>query len=145
MLLLFLASCYPYPETVVYKNDLDIVVTHFNDSTDFSAINTYILVDSVTLLDDGGAVESDDPFYENEFDEVILDEIRTQLDALGYTEVFDERDADVGIVATGLRVLNLEVVSSPGWWWSYPGYGWWWDSWYGSSYPYYGGGFPSLV
>jgi len=136
LLIMVAAGCYPYPETEVYERDLDIVITNFNDSTDFQAISTYILVDSVAVLTEDGAVGSDDPFYERGYDQVVLDEMRTQLNALGYTEVFESRNADVGVVATGLRVVNTEIVSVPGWWWGYPGYGYWWDSWYG--YPYSG-------
>ena len=140
ILFLFLVGCYPYPDTQVVESDLDIVVTHFNDSTDFTTISTYILVDSIAILSEDD-IQSDDPFYENELDEVVLDEIRAQMNALGYTEVFQSFSADVGIVATGLRVENTGVISTPGWWWGYPGYGYWYDPWYGSPYPYYGGGY----
>lgn len=139
-LMIVVGGCYRYPEADIYLTDLDIVVTHYRESVDFSEFSSYILVDSVVIFDDEGEVDSDDPFYINGYDQVILDEIRTQLGNLGYVSEEDPRRADVGVVATALRVLNEGIIYSPGWWYGYPGYGWWYGGWYGSPYPGYGYG-----
>jgi len=139
-LMIILGGCYPYPSEEIYLTDLDIVVTQYKEEVDFSKFTTYILVDSVVILGDDGEVGSDDPFYTNGYDQLILDEIRTQLDNYGYVSEDDPRRADVGVVASALRVLNEGVILSPGWWYGYPGYGYWYGGWYGGGYPGYGYG-----
>ena len=139
LICLIISGCYPYPAVEITDTDLDIAITQYRDSVDFDGYNTYIIIDSVTIISDAGEPGNDDPFYENEFDEVIVDEIRSQMDALGYVEVFQVRNADVGLVATLLRSEN-ENINTPGWWWGYQGFAWWWQAWFGTPYPYDGQG-----
>lgn len=131
--LLVLAGCYPYPDNNAIREDLDIAVTAFKDSVDFSAYRTYVLYDSVQLIvDEGETVNPDDPFYANGIDQVILNEIEKQMDALGYTRV-TILSADLLVSATALRVKNVNSTGFPGWWWGFPGYG----------VPGFGGGAPA--
>lgn len=122
----FTGGCYPYPETSVVKSDLDIVISNYNDKVDFSQYKTYVLFDSVALIieEDEGA-DSDDPFYQNGYDQYILDEIKNQMEALGYTRKNVDAFPDLGVAATAFRIVNVEITSIPGWWWGFPGYGWW--------------------
>jgi len=138
-------GCYPYPNTDIAKSDLDIVITNFQDDIDFTAYRTYVLYDSVPLIigEDEGA-GSNDPFYQNGYDQEILNEIEKQMDDLGYTRIQSAQFPDLGIAATAFRILNVEITSAPGWWWGYPGYGWWGGGynpgyipgWYNSFYTY---------
>ena len=80
----FMGGCYPYPETNVVKSDLDIVITNFNDKVDFSQYKTYVLCDSVALIiEKGEGADNDDLFYQKRFDQIILDEIEIQMEAIG--------------------------------------------------------------
>lgn len=122
----FMGGCYPYPETNVVKSDLDIVITNFNDKVDFSQYKTYVLYDSVALIiEKGEGADNDDLFYQNGFDQIILDEIEIQMEALGYIRRNVDAFPDLGVAATAFRVNNVEITSVSGWWWGFPGYGWW--------------------
>ena len=136
LLLVISAGCYPYPDNNAIREDLDIVITSYQDSVDFTQYKTYYLYDSVHLLvDPGETVGSDDPFYNNGIDQVILNEIEVQMDALGYKRIDLFAFPDIGVSATALRVETVSYTSVPGWWWVYPGYG--------GGFPGYSGGSPT--
>ncbi len=122
----FMGGCYPYPETNLAKSDLDIVITNYNGEVDFTQYKTYVLYDSVALIiDKDEGAGSDDTFYTNGFDQLILAEIEKQMDALGYIRKNADAFPDLGVAATAFRIENVEITSIPGWWWGFPGYGWW--------------------
>ena len=124
ILLVVMAGCYPYPDNNAIREDLDIVVTAFQDSIDFTSYKKYYLYDSVKLLvDESETVDPDDPFYSSGLDQVILNEIETQMNDLGYQRVDFFAFPDIGVEATALRVNNVANTGGAGWWWGYPGYG----------------------
>ena len=130
-----LYSCYPFPEEARAKSDLDTVISNFKEDVDFTSFTRYVLYDSVAVLsNDGEDVGPDDPFYTTGLDSLILAEVEAQMNALGYMRVNANQGPQIGVVATALSATNT-VVTSPGWWWSYPGYGWWWQ---GGGYPFLG-------
>lgn len=138
MLVLPLAACRKEPD--MGKTDGGYMVyTAYDTSADFSSFNTFVVADSMLVMDSGRYS------YVRETDSrtvrTILDEYRAQMTALGYQEVDSRADADLG-----LQVSYIEdtqhfvdfVPSDPYWWWGYPGY-WspsWWGGYYGSWAPY---------
>jgi hypothetical protein len=135
LVVLLMAGCYPYPDNNAIKEDLDIAVTAFQDSIDFTSYRKYYLYDSVNLLvNEGETVGPDDPFFANGLDQIILNEIEVQMKALGYQRVDYFAFPEIGVVATALRVDNVGTTGVPGWWWGYPGYG--------AGYPGFSGGSP---
>jgi len=114
---LTLSACYNSSEDV-YIEDLDIVVTTFDDTYDFSGAQTFHLQDTVMQL---GLGHEDDP-QEGVFDNLILSETRQNLLALGYVEELDpiNNPVDLVVIVQSIVVNFTSVISPP----YYPGYPW---------------------
>ncbi|MCK4511917.1 DUF4136 domain-containing protein, partial [bacterium] len=97
--------------------DFDVIVTLYDDF-DFGAIRTYAMPDTVAHPGDdkGGSGRSRD---EGIYDQLILDELAANLEAIGY--VREENPED-----NGADVVVLAGVTSTEWevWFSYPWYDW---------------------
>ena len=102
--------------------DYGLVLTAYNDEADFQVNRTYALPDSVEVL----PPEDDSGEADHTFDILILQEIESQMDALGYTL---EPDPDTNVpdlyiaVAQSTRDVFNYWSYYPGWYWG-PGYGW---------------------
>ena len=133
-----LTSCYNDSEDLNVE-DLDIVVTAFDDTYNFNTIQTFVLPDSVVRITGDGTGNDDD---EGEFDELILDRVRQNLLDLGYAEEPDpENNASDVVVVVQTLVVDNYVISDPYFFWDYwgwypwfPGYGY--GPGYGWYYPY---------
>ena len=134
-----LLSCYNSSEDI-FLEDLDIVVTSYDESYDFGQARTFILPDSVVRITGEGDDPSDDDG--GQFDELILDRIRQNLLDLGYTEESDpENNASDLVVVVQTLVVDNYVITDPYFFWDYwgwypwfPGYGY--GPGYGWYYPY---------
>ncbi len=103
--------------------DFDVIVTLYDDEADFGAIQTYAMPDTVAYLGDdrGGSGRSRD---EGIYDQLILDELAANLEAIGYVREEDPENngADV-VVLAGVTSTEWEVwVSNPWYDWGYWGY-----------------------
>ncbi|HET6350005.1 MAG TPA: DUF4136 domain-containing protein [Candidatus Krumholzibacteria bacterium] len=127
--IVLLISCYPGDPLTV--SETDAVVTLFDKNTDFSTKLTYAMPDTVMhLVGEGG---KDD--VSRAYDQLILTQIHSNLDKLGFTRVSDPNTADV-------QVYTAAVVQD---YVGYAYYGWYWDYWYGYPpgwgwYPWYPSG-----
>ncbi len=83
---LVLAGCYPKEEGSA--GEFDIVITAFDSTYDFSNISTYFMADTVIAITDPDNPENNFT-YGHGYDSVILSEMATQLNSLGYQRVFD--------------------------------------------------------
>ena len=119
-----LQSCYPYDDIDV--NEADVVATFYDDGTDFSALVTYSMPDSVFELDSNGDIVPADISAANE--QQILNSINNNLEDLGFQAVPNANSADV--------VVEALVTSST--WVSGGCYG----GYYSYYYPYYGWCYP---
>lgn len=137
LLPLLLAGC--YPEQPEYINEYDLVYTNYAPEFDFQAPNTYALPDSVVILGTGDPENGElptmvDPFFGNR----ILAQIRANMSAYGWSEVSDPDSADVVLLPSAVKTLNIDAYYYYGgyWGWYYPywGYGW-----------YYPGYFPTYT
>ena len=121
-LILLVSGCYPGgPEFV---DQLDLVYTDYDETYNFGSLQTYALPDGVIEIDDE---ESNDPpeFIDELFGDAILDRIRQNMNALGYTEVDEDvEDPDVFILASAMKTTNL-------YYWYDPCYWCWWGPWWG--------------
>lgn len=123
-----------YPETPDYINEYDLVYTDYSPDFDFKAQNTYALPDSVVIIDgdlaEGELPSKVDPFYGDQ----ILSEIRANMNNYGWTEVEDADSADVVILPSAIKTLNVDAYYYYGgyWGWYYPyyGYGWYYPGYY---------------
>jgi hypothetical protein len=87
-------SCYP-GEELTYE-DTDIVATFYENETNFAALLTYAMPDSVFHISDSTLVSGD---VNRTYDQQILTNIEENLLALGFTEAVNAVDADVHVVA----------------------------------------------
>ncbi len=134
-LVLGLFACYPGgPEFI---DQLDLVYTDYDDTFDFQSNVTYALPDGVIEIDDE---DPDGPpeFIEEVYSEAILDRLRANLNARGYTEVDEDlEDPDLVVLASAMSTTNLYWFYDPCYWcWWGP----WWGPGYGWGYPWYPGG-----
>ena len=127
-----MVACAPTVEDVTYE-DLDVNVSFKQDDADFQQYNTYAVADSVHIIT--GDENNLDSFALEAVDEVILEEIRNQMDGYGYTEAPKGTTPDVALIVARLVVDHTGGGFTPGY--CYPGWGWGWPG-YGWCYPGYG-------
>jgi len=132
--MLFLYGCYT-PKEDVFVEDLDLVVVDYDDQFDFTAPQTFFMPDSISRVQD-----TDDDDNVGQYDDEILDEIRANMLAKGFTEVDDANveDADVVLLISAVRT-NTYIVSDPCFWGCWGWYpwppGWGWGPGWGWPYP----------
>jgi hypothetical protein len=127
---LSLTGCYPGgPEDL---EDFDIVLTNYAPEFDFQSdtVTTFTLPTKVVKIGDDGILDPDgngQPDYiSDENSKLILDEIKANMIAKGWTYVADSSQADLVILASAMETTTL-----------YYYYDYWYYGWY---YPYYPGG-----
>ena len=128
MLSIIMYSCYPKGAETI--NDTNLVATNYDDNFDFTSEKTYFLYGEV-IYPDTEATQSPGT------NAIILDEIKKQFTALGYTRVDSiVHPSDVNmVVMASVLVATVQGVSY------YPGYGGWYGGyWGGWGYPGYGYG-----
>ena len=102
------------------KNAEELITSKF----DYSKFNTYVLPESIQVIDDRNSA-GDNPLSP-EFEALILKTIGDRMKGLGYTEAPNVASSDVGL-AVGVVIAESYVVSGGGYW----GCGWYY-------YPCYG-------
>ena len=131
---LFMTACYEYHDDT-YLDELDITLTYYDTTYNFQQNATYALRDSVGIISDYLSDAEINNFYKpGGGNDQIKDLVRTNMTALGYTEVSADANFDFGINLVVAAVENTETYYY-GWWYGYYGYyGWYYGGWY----PYYG-------
>ena len=125
-MLFMLQSCYPGDE--MSYEDTDIVITLYDDQTDFTALKTYAIVDSVIHISDS-TKPSDD--IDRTYDKQILDQIDENMQSIGYTEAADQNTADVHVAALATTTTWVSGGCYYGYWsYWYPYYGWCYPTYY---------------
>ncbi len=121
LLLVLFSSC--YYDYNVNSDNYDIVATSHNSAYDFSTVQRYYLIDSVSQFNGGGAATA--------YNSYILSTTVTNLNSLGWTRVVDTAQADV-VISTGTTATNY-VYNSGGYnYWNWWGYSWYDPYYYGS-------------
>ncbi|MDQ3022368.1 MAG: DUF4136 domain-containing protein [Bacteroidota bacterium] len=117
------SSC--YTDYGIDAGSSEVVVTLYNNQYNFAPITKYNLVDSVLKLGSG---------LPNTYDSLILQQMKAQLNGLGWVETNDP--LDTGAINVGAGITSSTVVVNEGYdYWGYYGYGWYYPS-YGSGYTY---------
>ncbi|NEU09585.1 DUF4136 domain-containing protein [Flavihumibacter sp. R14] len=125
-------SCRKDPDFDDLSSDL-IVSTNVDPTAQFNTYETFYISDTVANL--GGTDE--DSILTGPSAQQLVESVRANMVARGYTVTNIRRQADLGIQIGIVKVLNIESYYYPGWWGGYYG---WYDPWYwGSYYPYYYG------
>jgi hypothetical protein len=152
-----LGGCHPVG--ISDSSETDTVVTVRAHAYDFSKNRTYDIPDTVADLcnasvkpppPDGGGGEGggipvsslvDCENLTHAFDSVILDEVRRELEGLGYVRIDKNANEapDVVMLVGGIAANNWVAYSAYPWYYYYPGGGYWYDYYYGWGvyYPYY--------
>lgn len=127
---IILASCQKDPDTDKLDNNY-LVYTNYDSGTDFKAIETFYVIDSILIIGD-----SEKPTYwNNNNSQQIVNAYNDKLESCGYIRVEDAVDADVILQLSYINNTYYFTSFGPGPWWnSYPGY-WNWGGW-GWYYPF---------
>lgn len=131
---LLVAGCYKEPNTDQLSSDF-IVLTNYDSSAVFTNYKTFVLPPYVGLISNN----SSDTILDPQYGDQILNAVKTNLEARGYTELQNDKTADLGVGVTALKEVTVVVGWYPGSWWGYPGWGgcyWYYCGWY-PSYPAY--------
>lgn len=116
-----------YPESPTSIDELDIVVTAFDESFNFAGALTYAMPDSVVEIDIG---EGTAGTYDHSLSAGILARVASNMAAAGYVREMDPvaNGADVVVIVQASVTLNVDVYTyypwDPYWGW-YPGWGSW--------------------
>lgn len=133
-IMVVLAGCYPDESASI--DDLDIVLTTYDSTFNFSGITTYIMPDTVIAIFDPDN-PSNNSTYDHTYDAVMLSEVASQFSDIGYTRVADTlvQKPDVGVM---LSVISTTYSGAYLYDWdSYWGYFPYWPPYYGPGYGYY--------
>ncbi len=84
--LVLLFSCSPDSGFNTVR-DYDVVATFYDPEVDFTEFGTYAMPDTIVHFRDPADTASSD--LSREYDDLVLDLVRTNLEALGYTEASD--------------------------------------------------------
>jgi len=116
---LFLSSC--YPDYGMSTSDYDIVLTRYNESTDFQSFNTFAMPDSVFHL----IPEDADDDISRKYDAQILAKVVSNMQSMGYTRVDTDNltDQTIAVIVNATSSTYSGYSYYPGWGWGYPGCG----------------------
>ncbi|GCC50366.1 DUF4136 domain-containing protein [Chryseotalea sanaruensis] len=138
-----------YPEEPTYVDELDIVYTNYNPAFDFKGVNTFALPEHVIKIDDStffnhnGNTEPE--FVSDLYANIILNTIRNNMIALGWTEVNKNSNPDVILLISVSTTTTIYYYYDWYYWnWWYPGWDQGWGWYYPGYYnPVYAGGYRS--
>lgn len=123
-----------YPQGAEFVDELDLVITAYDDQYDFGTPSTYAINDEIPMIGSDPLDHLDGPTTAT-----ILTKIRANMASRGYTEVDVNDDPDLYMPIAALEVKTTVVgCGGGGWWgyypgWGYPGYG---GCWYPVGYSY---------
>lgn len=148
-LLLWLPACYPGDPTSIAQ--LDVVITTHDSTVSFGSFTTYAMPDSVVHIDNDSLFDDLDLVdLPREFDDLIMETVEDNMEALGYDREDDplNNGADLVMLVAAVGVENTDYWYYGGWWgywgyypgWGYwggyPGYGWYYPPYWGGSVTY---------
>ena len=94
--LILMVSC--YPDEPVYYEDLDLVYTNYTETFDFQSKSTYAMPDKIVKIN-GNLADGEEPeFVKEPYNTQILQEIESNMSAIGWTKVDDQENADLALL-----------------------------------------------
>ncbi len=134
--LVWLAGC--YPNTSKATEDLDVVLTRYDEDQNFQEFKTYFIADTVVQVGDPESNGFIDLELTREEMDVVIERIRANMREFDYIEIKNPSldsipDAGIFTEVIGEQVTVIYTYP-PGWGWGwypgYPGWGWpgggWW-------------------
>ena len=134
-LALLAAACHKEPSPQDSDNEY-LVYTSPGKGVTFASFKTFDLADSLLVIG-----QSDKPEYSQSNNALaLIQQVRVNLEKLGYIYTPDNPDADLGVQMTFVIKTEryVKYYNDPYWWLDYPGY-WpsgYWGNWTGFYYPY---------
>ena len=135
VLALLTAACHKEPSPQDSDNEY-LVYTSPGKGVTFTSFRTFDLADSLLVIG-----QSDKPEYSQSNNaRALIQQVRVNMENLGYIYTPDNPDADLGIQMTFVIKTEryVKYYNDPYWWLDYPGY-WpsgYWGNWTGFYYPY---------
>ncbi len=102
-------------------SDSFAVQTLKSPDANFSSYKTFFISDTISL----STTDPNDTLWFNAGAKQLVDEVKANMAARGYTFVNYGSHPDLGMSLSVIKDLNLGVVY-PGWWWGYWGCYWGW-------------------
>jgi len=118
-----LASCTP-ESGLQTADDYDVVVTLYDKEADFGSVRTYLMPDSIVHFEDP---QSPGQPLSRDYDELILERVEYNLQAIGYRKETDpeEKDPDIIVMVSATssewQALSYSWLPRWGWWGQWPG------------------------
>jgi len=124
VVVLLFAGC--YPNGAEYYEETDIVYTNYDDAFEFSGKGTYSMPDKIVKVT-GKILEGEPPeFIKEPYNTQILTKIKSNMTALGYSQVEDPESADLVLLPASWTNTTIYYWYDY-WCWYYPYYcGWGW-------------------
>lgn len=136
-----LFACYPEYDATI--EELDLAITRYDESQDFTKLQSFFMYDTIIYISDDE--DADPPDLENGQGPLILAEVRKNLLEMGWQENTDTIGGIKADVSILISVLETDVSFYYYGWWDW----WYWYPWY-PGYPWYppypgypGGGYPT--
>lgn len=134
LLAVAVSACQKEPSTSDLHGDY-LVYTDHDTATDFAALETYYLPDSILIIGNSDKTE----YWKDANAMQIVDAVAERMDGNGFMRIDDKTTANVGLQLSYVRQVTYFVgYDNPYWWWYYPYY-WtpgYWGDWLGWHYPY---------
>ncbi len=132
---LLLASCVKDPVDKLTDDERRIYITNRDSTANFSSYNTFNIVDSVLVIEDGRITDKSVVPY----DLALINAIREQMVAKGYTLVGRNENPDLGITVSRVYNTYSGLIDYGYYWgrygnfydpfyWGYPGAGYYFPS-----------------
>ena len=131
----FSFGCRKTPDTSKLSANF-VVQTARDPDADFGSYQTYYISDTISLE----TTNPDDSIWFDASAKQLVDAVKANMSAMGYTFVSKGAQPDLGLVLGVVKDLNLGVIY-PGWWYGYWGYWggcYWGYCGYPPYYPWYG-------
>jgi len=136
-MIVMISGCYKDP----LYNELSsnfTVSTNRDLAANYNSYKTYHISDTIAFLNNS----SQDSMIVGNDAKLMVDAVKNNLNARGYTYVSRNSKPDLGISMIAIKNVQAGVIY-PGWW--YGGYYGWWGGYWGGYYPYYPYGVPYVV
>ncbi len=122
-----------YPDKIDYVDEYDLAGTVYDEEADFSSYTTFHVMDTIMHLTEDG---EDDPNLSRQFDAFILQMLRDNLEASGYTEMENPDSLNMPDLMVFTQALSSDYYQYWGYYGGYYGYYPGWNYWY-PGYPWY--------
>lgn len=134
LLAVAVVSCQKEPSASGLHEDY-LVYTDYDQQTDFSAVETFYLPDSILLIGNADKTE----YWKDADAQQIIGTVADLMESRNFVRTDDKETAEMGLQLSYVeRVTYFVGYDYPYWWWYYPYY-WapdYWGDWLGWHYPY---------